>query len=94
MPKLFQLAMPLLMAAVCAVGPVRRADTESKPEANQGDADFAAGKKAIDAKDWNAAVAAFGKVVKRDAKNADAFNFLGYAYRWLGKMDESFANYR
>ena len=93
MSKLLRLVVPLLMAAVCAVSPVRGADTESKPEANLGDADFAVGKKAIAAKDWNAAVAAFEKVVKRDARNADAFNLLGYAYRWLGKMDESFANY-
>ena len=93
MPKLFQLLMPVLVAAVCAAAPARAADTESTPVVNQENADFAAGKKAIEAKNWNAAVAAFEKVVKREPKNADAFNFLGYAYRWLGKMEESFVNY-
>lgn len=93
MSKFLQFVAPLLIAAVCAVGPARAADTESKPEANVANADFAAGKKAVAAKDWNGAVAAFDKVVKRDPKNADAFNMLGYSYRWLGKMDESFANY-
>jgi tetratricopeptide (TPR) repeat protein len=93
MPRFLQILIPILIAAVCAVGPVRGADTESKPEANLGNADFAVGKKAIEAKDWNAAAAAFEKVVKRDPKNADAYNLLGYSDRWLGKMDESFAAY-
>jgi len=93
MPKLLKLIVPLLLAALCAGAPVRAADTEEKPAANAGNADFAAGKKAIEAKDWNGALVAFGKVVKADPKNADAYNFLGYANRWLGKMDDSFANY-
>jgi tetratricopeptide (TPR) repeat protein len=94
MSKLLHLVAPLLMAAVLAVGPVQAADTESTPVANKADADFAAGRKAMDAKDWNGTVAAFEKVVRRDSKNADAHNYLGYAYRWLGKVDESFAAYR
>jgi tetratricopeptide (TPR) repeat protein len=32
-------------------------------------------------------------VVQRDARNADAWNYLGYAYRHLGEMDKSFSHY-
>lgn len=93
MPKFPQLMLPLLLAALCATAPARAADTDTTPEVNKENADFAAGKMAIGAKNWNAALIAFERVVKREPKNADAFNYLGYANRWLGKMDESFANY-
>ncbi len=94
MPKFFQLVALLLFAALGIAGPAQAADTESTPAANQSIPDFAAGKKAVEAKDWNGAVAAFEKVVKKDNKNADAHNYLGYSYRWLNKMDDSFAHYR
>ena len=94
MSKFLNLLMPVLIAFVCAAAPARAADTESTPVVNQANPDFIAGKKAIDAKDWNAAAAAFEKAVRRDNKNADSYNYLGYSYRWLNKMDESFAAYR
>jgi Flp pilus assembly protein TadD len=69
------------------------AGTEETPAANAEDADFVAGKKSIKSKDWQGAVNAFSKVVTREPKNADAHNYLGYANRNLGKMDESFKEY-
>ena len=33
------------------------------------------------------------KVVAADPESADAHNYLGYAYRWTGKMDDSFKHY-
>ncbi len=69
------------------------AGTETAPEVNASDADFAAGKKAIEAKNWQAALTSFSKVVGREPNNADAHNYLGYANRWLGKMDDSFKHY-
>jgi tetratricopeptide (TPR) repeat protein len=57
------------------------------------DPNFTEGKKAIDRKDWAAAVPLFQKVVEKDPNNADAFNWLGYAYRNQGNYEESFSNY-
>ncbi len=57
------------------------------------DPDFAAGKAAIDKKDWAAAVPLFQKVVAKDEKNADAFNWLGYALRNQGDYEKAFAAY-
>ena len=57
------------------------------------DADYAAGKQAIAQENWPAAVSAFGRVVAADANNANAHNFLGYAYRKSGNFDMAFKHY-
>jgi tetratricopeptide (TPR) repeat protein len=57
------------------------------------DSDFARGRAAIDRKDWNGAIASFEKVVAQDGKNADAYNWLGYASRKSGKLDAAFKYY-
>lgn len=69
------------------------AGTEETPAANAEDADFVAGKKSIKSKDWQAATKSFTKVVAREPDNADAHNYLGYASRNLGKMEDSFKHY-
>jgi Flp pilus assembly protein TadD len=38
-------------------------------------------------------VSSFNKVVAKNPKNADAYNYLGYSNRWMGKYDEAFAAY-
>jgi tetratricopeptide (TPR) repeat protein len=57
------------------------------------DPDYTAGKKAIDAKDWNAAVKSFTVAAEHAPKNADVQNYLGYANRKLGKLDLAFKHY-
>jgi Flp pilus assembly protein TadD len=69
------------------------ADTDSTPVRNAQIDSFAIGKKAIEDKKWQQAVDAFNKVVAADPKNADAFNYLGFANRWLDKYPEAFAAY-
>ena len=54
---------------------------EVMPTVNVADADFVAGKKAIETKGWNSAITYFAKVVERESLSADAHNYLGYAYR-------------
>jgi Flp pilus assembly protein TadD len=66
---------------------------ESKPAENIQNRDFTAGKQAIDAKNWDAAVKSFNRAVKTDPGNADIYNYLGYAYRKLNMRDLSFQNY-
>ena len=71
-----------------------RADpTDDDPDAAALDPDYAAGKKAIEAKDWRAAVKALSSAALRDTRNADIQNYLGYAYRHLGDMPRAFAHY-
>jgi Flp pilus assembly protein TadD len=84
----------LFAAGIAAASlPVIAAGTEETPAANAEDADFVAGKKSIKSKDWQAAVKSFTKVVSREPDNADAHNYLGYASRNLGKLEESFKHY-
>lgn len=55
--------------------------------------DHEAGKKAIAAKDWNGAIQALTAAERRDTRNADIHNLLGYAYRQSGKLDFAFKHY-
>ncbi|MFN4165602.1 MAG: tetratricopeptide repeat protein [Ferrovibrio sp.] len=86
----------LLLAVLLALSPATvfamgsdPATTTTKPA----DPDFAEGRKAIDAKDFATAAAKFQAVVTRDDKNADAFNWLGYALRNQGDYEKAFIAY-
>jgi Flp pilus assembly protein TadD len=85
------ITLPLLCLSLAS--PLRAADTPSTPAENAKIDDYAAGKKAIDAKKWADAAASFKKVVATNPNNADAYNLLGYSSRWLGKYEEAFAAY-
>lgn len=84
---------PIVAATWIACGIAYAADTDTTPAANQANPDYAAGRKAVEQKDWPIAVAAFERAVKREPNSADAYNMLGYAYRWQNRMNESFAAY-
>ena len=58
------------------------------------DPDFAAGKRAIGAIDWEGAIKALTNAALRDARNADIQNYLGYAYRRLRQFDPAMQHYR
>jgi len=58
------------------------------------DPDFAAGKRAIVAGDWNGAINALTSAALRDARNADIQNYLGYAYRRLRQVDPAMRHYQ
>lgn len=58
------------------------------------DSDFAAGKRAIGANDWEGAIKALTNAGLRDARNADIQNYLGYAYRRLRQFDPAMQHYR
>jgi len=68
--------------------------TESKPATNKEDADFVAGKKAIERKDWKSAVDALSRALTRKPESADIHNYLGYAYRHLDDLTSSFTHYK
>ena len=58
------------------------------------DPDFAAGKKALVAEDWNGAIAALKLAALRDPRNADIQNYIGYAYRRLRQMGPAMQHYQ
>ena len=74
-------------------GPVAADPTEDDPGASQLDPDYAAGKKAIEGKQWSAAIKSLASAALRDTRNADLQNYLGYAYRNSGQVDLAFKHY-
>ncbi len=80
----FAAALPLAVPA----DPV-----EENPGASDLDPDFAAGKKAIEAKEWTAAIKSLSSAALRDTRNADIQNYLGFAYRNAGDLDNAFRHY-
>src|SRR5215470_6289469 len=67
---------------------------DDNPAAVQLDPDYIAGKQAIDAKDWSAAIKSLTSAALRDTRNADIQNYLGYAYRNAGQLDLAFRHYQ
>ena len=57
------------------------------------DPDFAAGKRAIVAGDWNRAIESLRSAGLRDPRNADIQNYLGYVYRRLRQIDRAMQYY-
>lgn len=65
------------------------APTTRKPA----DPDYLAGKKAVEAGNWQAAIDAFTRAAARDKANPDIQNYLGYSYRKAGNLDTAFKHY-
>lgn len=84
------LVIALMLSIPMAAG---AADIDTTPAANQQNSDFVNGKKAIEAKNWQAAVDAFTRAARSEPRNADIQNYLGYSYRHMDKMDLSFKHY-
>ena len=67
--------------------------TDDAPTTGQLDPDYAAGKAAIAARDWPAAIRSLSSAALRDTRSADIQNYLGYAYRQSGQLERAFAHY-
>jgi Flp pilus assembly protein TadD len=87
--------VPVLVAAVLAIGSARVAaiDSDPSPPPASGGGDYDAGRRAIEARDWNGAINSLTKAAQRDSRNADIQNLLGYAYRNSGQLDPAFKHY-
>lgn len=48
----------------------------------------------IDRQDWSGAIAELERARRKDARNADVHNLLGYSLRKSGKLEQAFASYR
>jgi len=87
-------AAMLIAAGLTLVPDIGIADpTEDDPAAAKLDPDYAAGKQAIEAKNWSAAIKSLSSAALRDTRNADIQNYLGYAYRHTGQLDVAFRHY-
>jgi Flp pilus assembly protein TadD len=89
-------AAGLVLAAAlagAAAPPCLAVDWETDPQA-AADPEYAAGKLAIEARDWNAAIKSFSSAALRAPRNADIQNYLGYASRNAGKLDAAFKHYQ
>ncbi len=81
--------------ALCSLAPVTRAEPyEDNPDAAARDPDYAAGKAAMDRKNWAEAVQRFHQAALRAPDSADLHNYLGYSYRNLRQMDLAFKYYK
>ena len=68
--------------------------SETDPKGIARDPDYLAGKWAIDAREWSEAARRLSRAVQRDPDNADLQNYLGFAYRNLGRLEPAFEHYR
>ena len=64
------------------------------PKAPPENSNIAAGRKAIEAKDFKSAVGSLTKAVQENPNDADAHTMLGYSYRKLGTFDKSMEHYQ
>jgi Flp pilus assembly protein TadD len=64
------------------------------PKAKAENPNLAAGRKAIEAKDFKSAVGSLTKAVQENPNDADAHTMLGYSYRKLGTFDKSMEHYQ
>lgn len=84
---LFAVATHLIVAPVAAWA----VDTTPEPAPSP---EFTAGKKAIEARDWNAAIKSLTAAARREPRNADIQNLLGYAYRNSGQLEPALKHYQ
>ena len=89
----WSLAVVTLMAGLVLVQGRAFADLP-EPKTTPENPNIAAGRKAIETKDYKAAVGHLTKAVQESPNDADAHSMLGYSYRKLGTFDKSMEHYQ
>lgn len=85
----------LVSAAIAAFAPIAAADLcEADPDLATRDEDHAAGKRAVEKKNWAEAAQLFKRAELRNPDHADLQNILGFSYRNLKQYDLAFKHYR
>ena len=85
----------LMTASVASWAATATADPgPDDPAAERLDPDYAAGRHAIDTRDWGTAIRRLSAAALRDTSNADIQNYLGYAYRQSRRLDLAFTHYQ
>lgn len=84
-----------LLLAMCPAAQIAHTEPfEDNPDAAARDPDYAAGKAAMDKKNWREAVTRFNQAALRAPDSADLQNYLGFSYRNLKQMDLAFKHYK
>jgi len=89
---LLRAGLAMLVLVLLALPALASGGDDSEPAA-QKPADYRAGVQAIKAKDYHAAIDLMTKAAALNPKDADAFNYLGYAHRKLGDYDNAMKYY-
>ena len=90
-----RLAVFVAAWALGAMAPSVHADPqETDPDLAARDADYAAARKAIEARNWNEAIAKLKLAERRNPESADLHNALGYSYRNLKQYPLAFSEYK
>jgi Flp pilus assembly protein TadD len=82
------LALGLALSASVSLANLGAEESPASDEPN-----YVQGKKALEDKDYKGAIAALGKAVEADKNNADIHNYLGFAYRSAGDLDNALKHY-
>jgi tetratricopeptide (TPR) repeat protein len=87
----FGIALTLLVAPAIGAGGGGGGGRESSgPDVG---AELVAAQKLIEAKDWSGAIVALERAQRRNDRDADVHNLLGYSLRHAGRLQEAFAQY-
>ena len=92
--RLKVLALTLALALGFASSIAHSEPFETNPTASASDADYAAGKRAMESKNWPEAAKRFQQAALRDPDNPDLQNYLGYTHRNLKQFDAAFKHYK
>ena len=98
--RCFRMILTLALAAATAGawaaggGGGRSAAFEPDEAALHAQADYIAGTTAITEQRWADAIKSLDRHVSRNYRDADAQNWLGYANRKAGRLDEAFKHYK
>ncbi len=83
----------VILALALGSGSALAAGSSSDDSSSSQSSDYKKAVKLVKAQDFAGAEPLLAGVVQKDPKNADAWNYLGFTQRKLGKLDEAFASY-
>jgi Flp pilus assembly protein TadD len=86
-------ALLFVLAAILALAPVAAPAVDTPPDPAPSP-ELETGRKAIEARNWDAAVKALTAAAQREPRNADVQNLLGFAYRNSGQLDAALKHYQ
>lgn len=96
-------ALPAVMAACIGFASVAQAMSPSSNSNNgsssnnatgSAQSDYTAGEKAVRDKQYRAAIQRMSAVLKKQPRNVNALNYMGYSYRQLGQYRRALGYYR
>jgi Flp pilus assembly protein TadD len=95
MRRILKLITPLALMLALASGPAFAMGSGSDSDSTKAaDPNYAAARTLVEDGKYAEAIPLLEQVVAKDAKNADALNYLGYSNRQLGNTDAALTHYQ